>query len=110
MVIALSVFCAFLLATCGLLVCLLLWFREPEPLPERNNRFRVQTMQASAKWHRERIEAMAEEAVQIFGYADQPGSVQADICREVIECGRSIDDCEQRLLEIEERLRYADND
>jgi len=66
MVIALSVFCAFLLATCGLLVCLLLWFREPETLPERNNRFRVQTMQASAKWHRERIEAMAEEAVQVL--------------------------------------------
>lgn len=110
MVIALTLLCCFLLATCSLLVCLLVLYREPEPPPERNDRFRVQTMQASAKWHRERIEAMAEEAVQIFGYADQPGSVQADICREVIECGRTIDDCEQRLLEIEERLRYANND
>ena len=110
MVFALAVFAAVCFAGCVLLTCLLLWFREPGPQPERNDRSRVLTMQASAKWHFERIEAMAEEAVMIFGYADQPASVQADICREVIEFGRTIEDCEERLLEIEEQQRYADQD
>ena len=107
---ALAVFGSVSFGCCILMAAALLWFREPETQPERNDKSRLKTMQASAKWHRERIEAMAEESVQLFGYDDQPGSVQADICREVIECGRTIEDCEQRLLEIEERLSYADND
>lgn len=54
-----------------------------------------------AAWHREQLEALAEEAVERCGYTNDSQTPCAEIAREIVYCSRDPGDAMQRIFEIE---------
>ena len=77
----------------------------PKPVVEIQPRDK-QSIYLAGKWYAERQEALAEEAVAAFGWSHDPYSIQAEICREVVTCGRHPADAERRLQELGETASY----
>lgn len=67
-------------------------------VPQKHDLF---TIAGRAAWHREQMEMLAEQAVEIAGYAADPESLQAEMAREIVYCSRAPLDAVLRINEIE---------
>lgn len=70
--------------------------KHQDDVPDRD----VLTLYLLGKWYAERQEALADEVVRAMGWGHDPSSIEAEICREVVLCGRHPADAKRRLQEV----------
>ena len=92
----------------SIVLFVVLWRMIPKhrgsSLGERQHRpsmLSLQDVSMKASWHREQMEALAEHAVELSGYSYDPESIQAELAREIVYCGRTPDDAMERIGEVE---------